>query len=277
VNSTHLERLDDADVGQRTLAPPQLNYEGVSRRFGTGKSAFTAVRDINLTVAAGDFVSIIGPSGCGKSTLLNMAAGLLAPSTGTVRYNGRELKRTNTEVGYVTQKDSLLPWRTAERNVSLPLELHGVRRRERKRRVGEMLEMVGLTNFAHRYPSQLSGGMRKRVGLAQTLIYGPTTLLMDEPFGALDAQLRMQLQEDLLRIAEQEHKTVLFVTHDLEEAILMGDKVVVFSATPGRIIHVEDITLPRPRNLVALRGDATFTATWDRLWSLLSPQLGGGA
>jgi NitT/TauT family transport system ATP-binding protein len=203
-----------------------------------------------------------------------MAAGLLRPSRGSVEYDGRPVSKINTQVGYVTQKDSLLPWRTVERNVALPLELHRTRRKERTERVKAAIDMVGLKGFESRYPSQLSGGMRKRVGLAQTLIYEPSTLLMDEPFGALDAQLRMVMQQDLLRIWEQQRTTILFVTHDLEEAILMGDRVVVFGARPGRIIHIEDIDLPRPRDLVELRADDTFNETWERLWALLESQMG---
>lgn len=255
--------------------PTRLEYSGVQRCFGEGDERFVAVTDIDVTVDSGEFVSIIGPSGCGKSTLLNMAAGLLDPTRGLVRYNGQVVRGINTDVGYVTQKDTLMPWRTAARNVALPLEIQRVGRAERKRRVAEILERVGLATAGDVYPSELSGGMRKRVALAQTLIYGPHTLLMDEPFGALDAQLRMSLQRDLLAIAEQEAKTVLFVTHDLEEAILLGDRVIVFSASPGRIIHVEQVSLPRPRDLVTLRADPAFTAMWERLWSMLESQLAG--
>jgi NitT/TauT family transport system ATP-binding protein len=251
----------------------QIEYKNVRRHFIDGERDFVAVDGIDLTVRRGEFVCIIGPSGCGKSTLLNMAAGLLLPTEGTVLYDGLPIRGINTSVGYVTQRDCLLPWRTAERNVALPLELQGVPSRERKQKVREVLDLVGLNDRGNLYPSQLSGGMLKRTALAQILIYEPTTLLMDEPFGALDAQLRMSLQRDLLKIWERTGKTVLFVTHDLEEAILMGDRVVVFGANPGRIIHIEDIPLERPRDLVALRADPRFTNMWERLWLLLAPQI----
>jgi len=251
-----------------------LEYRDVCRMFTDGARDFVAVQNIDLAIAPGEFVCIIGPSGCGKSTLLNMAAGLLAPSSGTVFFNGKAIQGLNTQAGYVTQRDMLLPWRTVERNVELPLELQGVPAAERRRRTAEVLRQVRLDGKGNRYPSQLSGGMMKRAALAQILVYEPSTLLMDEPFGSLDAQLRMALQHDLLKICERTRKTTLFVTHDLEEAILLGDRVVVFGTNPGRIIHVEPITLPRPRNLAALRTAPEFTAVWKKLWGLLAPQIG---
>lgn len=251
----------------------QLRYESVARTFTGPSGSFVAVTDIDLEVRTGEFVCIIGPSGCGKSTLLNMAAGLLMPSEGTVAYMGKQVRAINTDVGYVTQKDSLLPWRTVEKNIALPLELHKVSKAERKKRVAEMLQRVGMERFARHYPSQLSGGMRQRAMLAQTWVYEPHTLLMDEPFGALDALLRTQLQEDLLEMWDRERKTILFVTHDLEEAILMADRVVVFGAAPGRILHVETIDFERPRDLMELRSTPEFVDTWKRLWHLLETQI----
>jgi NitT/TauT family transport system ATP-binding protein len=251
----------------------QLQYESVARTFKGPSGSFVAVRDIDLEVRPGEFVCIIGPSGCGKSTLLNMAAGLLTPSEGTVSYLGKEVRGINTDVGYVTQKDSLLAWRTVERNIALPLELHKVPKADRKKRVAEMLQRVGMEKFAQHYPSQLSGGMRQRAMLAQTWVYEPHTLLMDEPFGALDALLRTQLQEDLLEMWGRERKTILFVTHDLEEAILMADRVVVFGAAPGRILHIENINFERPRDLMDLRSTPEFVDTWKRLWHLLETQI----
>jgi NitT/TauT family transport system ATP-binding protein len=258
-----------------TTEQPQVEYRSVARHFVTDKSAFVAVHDISLTVARGEFVCIVGPSGCGKSTLLNMAAGLLRASEGTVLYNGKPVTGINTDTGYMTQRDTLLPWRTVERNVALPLECHRMPRGDRNRKVREILTMVGLDEFRTRYPSELSGGMLKRTALAQTLVYEPATLLMDEPFGALDAQLRLTLQQELLAIWERTRTTIIFVTHDLEEAILLADRVVVFGTAPGRIIHVEDVDLPRPRDLDTLRTDPRFTGTWERLWKLLRPQMGG--
>lgn len=251
----------------------QVAYDSVARTFNGPSGSFVAVRDIDLQVRRGEFVCIIGPSGCGKSTLLNMAAGLLTTSEGTVSYSGKPVQGINTDVGYVTQKDSLLPWRTVERNVALPLELHKVPKADRTRRVAEMLRRVGMERFANHYPSQLSGGMRQRAMLAQTWVYEPHTLLMDEPFGALDALLRTQLQADLLEMWERERKTILFVTHDLEEAILMADRVVVFGAAPGTILHVESINFERPRDLMELRSTPEFVDVWKRLWHMLETQI----
>jgi NitT/TauT family transport system ATP-binding protein len=263
------------DQPEPPTRPVQVSYRDVGRNFTSGKRTFIAVEGIDLDVLAGEFICIIGPSGCGKSTLLNLAAGLLRPSSGEVRYAGSPVIRINNDVGYVTQKDTLLPWRTVARNVALPLRVQGVPRAARKKRVADVLERVGLAAFGNRYPSQLSGGMLKRAALAQTLVYEPSTLLMDEPFGALDAQLRLNLQQEMIDIWERDRKTVLFVTHDLEEAIMLADRVVVFGANPGRIIHIEKIDFPRPRDMGSLRGDPAFGQVWERLWAMLSPQLEG--
>lgn len=255
----------------------RVSYRGVGRIFTDGNKDFIACSGVDLDIRRGEFVCIVGPSGSGKSTLLNMAAGLLKPSLGTVRYDGAEITSINHKVGYCTQRDNLLPWRTTQKNVELALELQGVPAAQRRTMATAALEKMQLAGKGARYPSQLSGGMLKRAALAQVLVYGPETLLMDEPFGALDAQLRMELQNDLVRICEDERKTVLFVTHDLEEAILLGDRVVVFGANPGRIIHIEDIQLERPRKLMSLRADPEFTRIWERLWHLLAPQIGASA
>lgn len=269
-----------ADVGGSGTASSQarrggaeFEFKGVSQYFLRKGEPFQAVKDINVSFGESRFVSIIGPSGCGKSTLLNMAAGLLRPTVGEVLHRGKRITGVNTSVGYITQQDHLLPWRSVEKNVGIALEVQGVSAAERKRRVDEVLKLVGLTGFEHSYPSQLSGGMRKRAALARVLIYGPDTLLMDEPFGALDAQLRLVMQRELLDLWERDKKTVLFVTHDLEEAILLADEVVVFGASPGTIIHVEKVGLERPRELTSLRSDPEFTRIWTRLWGLIEGQL----
>jgi NitT/TauT family transport system ATP-binding protein len=237
-------------------------------------SHFVAVRDINLEIPRGRFVSVVGPSGCGKSTLLNMTAGLFAPTVGQVLYNGKKVGTTvNTEVGYITQADNLLPWRTLRGNVLLALEIRGVPRKEREERARDAIARVGLTGFEDRFPSQLSGGMRKRAGLARTLVYEPETLLMDEPFGALDAMMRATMQADLLHLWERDQRTVIFVTHDLEEAILLADQVVVFGTKPGRIIHTEDVAFERPRDLHEIRRTPEFTAVWERLWRLIEGEM----
>ena len=253
-----------------------LLFRSVAKTFDSGRGKpVTAVNDINLSIAPGTFNCIIGPSGCGKSTLLNMAAGLMGPSQGDVLYFGSPVVAPNQRVGYLTQQSLLLPWRTVEKNVGLALEIRGVERGRRRQMVSDMLERVGLAGMGDRYPAQLSGGMQRRVSIARTLIYEPETLLMDEPFGALDAQLRLGLQRQLLSLWERDKKTVLFVTHDLEEAMFLGDSIIVFGASPGRIVHIEKVDFPRPRDPVVLRGTAAFTDAWAKLWKLLEPQIAG--
>ena len=266
LNGDANQAADDKDV--------ELRFSDVFKAFPApgGGPEFSAVEQISLDIPKGTFNCIIGPSGCGKSTLLNMAAGLMRPTGGDVYYRGAPIRCTNEQVGYMTQQSQLMPWRTLERNVGIALELRRISRRERKNRVTEILDRVGLAGFERRYPGQLSGGMQKRAAIARTLIYNPDTLLMDEPFGALDAQLRLVLQRDLLTLWERDRKTVLFVTHDLEEAMLLGDRVIVFGASPGRIIHTEEIKFRRPRDIVQLRADPEFADTWERLWKLLEPR-----
>ncbi len=248
----------------------------VSKTFVTsdGRRPFLALDQVNLEIKEGEFVCLIGPSGCGKSTFMNMVAGLVLPSTGEMLYRGSAISAVNTSVGYITQHETLLPWRSVERNVGIALEIQGVGRSERKERVAGALAEVGLSRFADRYPSQLSGGMRKRVILARTLVYGPETLLMDEPFGALDAFTRLHLQQQLLSLWESDRKTVLFVTHDLEEALFLADRIVVFDSNPGRIVHVEEVALPRPRDVRELRTDPTAGEMWARLYGLLEKEAG---
>jgi ABC-type nitrate/sulfonate/bicarbonate transport system, ATPase component len=249
---------------------PEFSLRGVTRRFrSAGKDEFVALQSVDLDIESGSFVCFIGPSGCGKTTLLNMSAGLLAPTEGTVEFRGERLTGVNTGVGFITQHDNLLPWRTLEKNVGVALEIERMPREERRKRVAEVIDLVGLGGFAKRYPSQLSGGMQKRASLARGLVYGPSTLLMDEPFGALDAQLRFTMQKELLRIWERDRKTIIFVTHDLDEAILLADKIVVFGTHPGRVVHVEDVPLERPRDSAELRLNPTYGEIWERLWKLL--------
>lgn len=260
------------DSGSRLL---EFEFTDVGKQFSAGGGdSFTAVEGVSLDIPPSTFTCVIGPSGCGKSTLLNMAAGLMRPTTGTVSYRAEPVAGINTDVGYLTQHDNLLPWRTVERNVGLALEIRGVKRSERRERVRSMLELVGLSGFERHYISQLSGGMQKRAAIAKTLIYNPTTLLLDEPFGALDAQLRVTMQRELLSMWEQSRSTVIFVTHDLDEAILLGDRVVVFGKNPGRIVHIEEIHFERPRDIIELRADPAFAEVWERLWRLLEDQMG---
>src|SRR3954447_23502947 len=230
---------------------PALALERITVTFVSPDGGrYTAVRDTTLRVQPGEFVSVVGPTGCGKSTLLNVAVGLLQPSGGRVTSFGAPLAGLNRKAGYLFQTEALMPWRTALQNVTAGLEFRGVERQEAKRRAQAWLQRVGLKGFGDRYPHQLSGGMRKRVALAQTLILDPQILLMDEPFSALDIQTRQLMENELLELWSADKKSVIFVTHDLEEAIALSDRVVVLSAGPGtRPIGAYHIDLPRPRDV----------------------------
>ncbi|MCW5730338.1 MAG: ABC transporter ATP-binding protein [Alphaproteobacteria bacterium] len=250
-----------------------IRFANVSKRFSLEGGEMTAVSDVSLDVRGGEIITLVGPSGCGKSTLLNMTAGLFQPSEGTVFYEGKILSGLNHQVGYMTQSDHLLPWRTVFGNIVAPLEIRRMGKAAARERVESLLETVGLQGFGGSYPNQISGGMRKRTALARLLAYDPQTLLMDEPFGALDALLRLRLQVELRVLARRLQKTVLFVTHDLEEAVALGDRCAVFSARPGRIISIVTIPLPEDRDLMQLRYNSDFTRTCADLWSLLSSEL----
>jgi NitT/TauT family transport system ATP-binding protein len=257
---------------------PVLAFRDVSKVFFRGSSQVHALSHVDLTVAAGELLAIVGPSGCGKSTLLNLAAGLTPPGAGTVDYRGHNLVGTNTNVSYMTQKDDLLPWRTVAQNVRLPLELRHNRHipaSEHSQRVSAQLERVGLSGFEKHYPSELSGGMRKRASLARALIAEPDVLLMDEPFGALDAQLKLVMQADLLQAWEGSGRTLVFVTHDLAEAISLADRVVVMSRRPGRLTTMQQIALVRPRDPFQARFDPAFQRHFEDLWRALGAPEGG--
>ncbi|MBL1073877.1 ABC transporter ATP-binding protein [Nocardia sp. 2] len=219
---------------------PAVKLRGVGKIFAAG--AVTALREIDLTVGAGEFVSLIGPSGCGKSTLLRIVADLETPSSGTVVVHGKTARqaRLDQDYGIAFQQAGLLDWRSVQENVELPLQLHGVGKRERRARSAELLEITGLTDFARRLPGELSGGMQQRVAIARALARKPPLLLMDEPFGALDEMTRERMQGELLRIAEETGAAVVFVTHSIPEAVFLSDRVVVMSPRPGRIIAVLD-------------------------------------
>lgn len=235
---------------------------------------YTAVRDVNLTVAAGEFVSVVGPTGCGKSTLLNVGAGLLAPSTGSVTVFGQPLAGINQRAGYMFQADSLMPWRTALANVSAGLQFHGVAEREAAAQADDWLRRVGLGGFGDRYPHQMSGGMRKRVSLAQTLVLDPDIILMDEPFSALDIQTRQLMENELLEIWQAKKKAVLFITHDLDEAIAMSDRVVVMSAGPGsRPIGDFPIDIDRPRDVAEIKTTPRFLQLHRAIWEVLREEV----
>jgi NitT/TauT family transport system ATP-binding protein len=235
---------------------------------------YTAVEQASLDVADGEFVAIVGPTGCGKSTLLNVAAGLLKPAAGTVRIFGAPLGGLNPQAGYLFQADALFPWKTVIDNVAIGLEITGIARAEALARSQKWLELVGLGAFATRYPHMLSGGQRKRVGLAQVLIRDPKILLMDEPFGPLDAQTRQIMGNLLLELWTADRKAVLFVTHDLEEAIALADRVVIMSAGPGsRIIGDWRVALPRPRDIMEVRLDKAFHSLHREIWSVLKDEV----
>ena len=238
------------------------------------RSIYTAVADASLSVADGEFVAIVGPTGCGKSTLLNVAAGLLAPAAGTVTSFGAPLRGLNTQAGYLFQADALFPWKTAIDNIAIGLEIAGVARDDALARAQAWLDRVGLGGFAARYPHMLSGGQRKRVGLAQVLIRDPKILLMDEPFGPLDAQTRQIMGNLLLDLWSADKKAVMFVTHDLEEAIALADRVVIMSAGPrSRIIGDWRVMLSRPRDIFEVRLTTEFHALHRDVWSVLKDEV----
>jgi NitT/TauT family transport system ATP-binding protein len=250
-----------------------LDDATVAFRMGGGR-VYTAVEQARLAVAHGEFVAIVGPTGCGKSTLLNVAAGLLKPASGAVRIFDAPLVGLNRDAGYLFQADALFPWKTAIDNVAIGLEIAGVARAEALARAQKWLDAVGLGAFAGRYPHMLSGGQRKRVGLAQVLIRDPKILLMDEPFGPLDAQTRQIMGNLLLQLWSADRKAVLFVTHDLEEAIALADRVVIMSAGPGaRIIGDWRVPLARPRDIFEVRLEKEFHSLHREIWSVLKAEV----
>lgn len=254
-------------------ADPGISFEAVSQYFmlktGAGARAIEALANISLDIKPRQFVALVGGSGCGKTTLLNIAAGLHAPQTGRVFVNGTNPSLGRHDVAYMLARDALLPWRTAIQNVEYGLELRGFEKQERNKRSRILLEAVGLTGFENAYRSQLSHGMRQRVALARTFVLPSPILLMDEPFGALDVHLKIQLGELLLQLWDRDKRTVIFVTHDLQEAIALADRVIVMRPKPGRIVGDVDIPLARPRSIQALQTDAEYHALYRHLWSLM--------
>jgi len=235
---------------------------------------YTAVQQVDLAVGAGEFVSVVGPTGCGKSTLLNVGAGLLAPSSGTVQAFGQPLAGINTRAGYMFQADSLMPWRSAQDNVAAGLQFRGVPMTEARAQADDWLRRVGLGGFGDRYPHQMSGGMRKRVSLAQTLVLDPDIILMDEPFSALDIQTRQLMENELLAIWQAKRKAVLFITHDLDEAIALSDRVVVMSAGPGsHPIGEFAIDIERPRDVAEIKTSARFLELHAAIWAVLREEV----
>ena len=256
-----------------------MTVKALSVQFNTDHAAggeMLAADNVSFSIKRGEFVCIVGPSGCGKSTVLNVLAGLIKPTqtndvviTGDFCLKTEEL-RPNRRIGYMFQQDTLLPWRTAVENVALPLQLQ--KEPQALHRAGELLELTGLLGFGNRFPKELSGGMRKRVQMAQLLAQDPEVLLMDEPFGALDAQTRVLMQEEFLRVWERDRKTILFVTHDLTEAILLGDRILSMSARPGKIKRDIAVEIARPRSVAELVGSARFAELHRTLWDDLEAE-----
>ncbi len=271
-----LPRLSEPEVArptyETTATRPLAQFTHVRKSFASGGRLADILGDVDFDVAEGEFVSLIGPSGSGKSTILNLLAGIDAPVAGQVIYDGRVVGGVSRSIAYLTQHDSLLPWRTVAANVAVPLEVRGVAAPDRACAVEEILRKVGLGGYGQHYPRQLSGGMQKRAMLARTLIYDPKTILMDEPFGPLDAQLKLALQAELLRLWSGTGKTIVFVTHDIAEAITLSDRVLVLSSQPTRIKHVEPILIPRPRDVHEVRFSPHFEGHYRALWNAIEMQ-----
>jgi sulfonate transport system ATP-binding protein len=259
-------------LGDRT---GRIVLEQVTQRFALPREGreFTAVQDVSFDVGGGEFVSIVGPSGCGKSTLLALIAGLVPVTAGRITLDGQAVTGVTPRLGFVFQRDALFPWKTVVENVGLPLLFRGVDAAAARPRVAEWIARIGLTGFERYHPHQLSGGMRKRVALAMTMVYEPQIVLMDEPFGALDVQTRNLMENDLLELWAQLRRTVVFVTHDLEEAIALSDRIVVMTASPGRVKAVYTIGLPRPRSVTEIRFHPDFGRLYETIWKDLKDEV----
>jgi NitT/TauT family transport system ATP-binding protein len=248
---------------------PRILLDNVSLAYATPRGRLLVVDRVSLAVDQAEFVVLVGPSGCGKSTILRAIAGLNAAESGVISVDGTAVDGPPEHIGFMFQRDTLLPWLTVRGNIEVGLELAGTASAQRPSRVAELLALLRLSEFHDAYPAQLSGGMRHRVSLGRMLAYQPAVMLMDEPFGALDFQTKAAMGRQLLRIWEAERRSILFVTHDIEEAVALADRVLVFSPRPARIIAEHRIDLPRPRNLRALRGSPDFTAYTSAIWQAL--------
>jgi len=251
----------------------KIVLQGVSVRFESREGQVVNATDgVDLAVQNGEFVALVGPSGCGKSTLLNAVTGLV-PYTGKVTIDGGPAADHARAIGYLFQENTLLPWRTARQNAAAGLEIRGMGKAEIEARVAPLMKRVGLEKFVDSYPHELSGGMKKRVALVQLLAFDPEIMLMDEPFGALDFQTRLRIEADVLKLVEETRKTVLFVTHDIDEAIELADRVVVMTGRPGKVKADYKVDMPRPRKLVENRGHPRFVELRDRIWDDLKAEL----
>ncbi|HEY7163845.1 MAG TPA: ABC transporter ATP-binding protein [Candidatus Binatia bacterium] len=258
-----------------TSAPDAvIQIEKAAKLFRTpGDETIQAVEDISLAIPPGQFVTVVGPSGCGKSTLIKLIAGFFPPSSGRILCQGEEVSGLNTKVGYVPQESKLFPWLTVEENVGFGLDARRYSREEYARQVHYFINLAGLSGFEKYYPAQLSGGMSKRASIMRALAYEPAVILMDEPFGPLDAQTRMVLQDELLKIWEQKRQTIIFVTHDLVEAVALADRVVVLTHRPGKIKDIIDVGIGRPRNIFEIHRQEGFDECYGRLWNIFRHEL----
>jgi NitT/TauT family transport system ATP-binding protein len=263
--------IEDRPVSARREALVQ--FTDVRLVFEAAASNVLALDGVTFDVPVGQITTVVGPSGCGKTTLLRLVAGLTKPSSGQVLYKGKPVVGLNTEVGFITQDSNLFPWLTALENVEFPLALRNVPKTERRERALEWLRLVGLAGFERNYPTELSGGMQKRVAIARTLIYEPEVVLMDEPFGALDAQTRMMLHHELLQIWDRQTKTILFITHDLVESITLSDHVVILTKRPGRVGAIYQVPLQRPRNVFQIFLEPHFDDFYATLWNHFKSEL----
>jgi NitT/TauT family transport system ATP-binding protein len=261
---------DDYKIALKDL---KMVYQ-IRSKDGEGKDDYVAIESFNLNIRAGEFISIVGPSGCGKSTLLDMIAGLAKPTSGSIIIDGKVVTGPALDRGIVMQGYALFPWRTVKRNVEFGLEIKGLARSEREEISQRFIELVNLSGFENHYPHELSGGMKQRVAIARALAYDPELLLMDEPFAAVDAQIRETLQDELLRIWEKTQKTIIFVTHSIDEAALLANRVVVMSPNPGRIKAVIEVELPRPRTNEEMRLSRDFALIRQEIWeSIQDPSI----
>ncbi|WP_079914888.1 ABC transporter ATP-binding protein [Paenibacillus sp. 32352] len=261
-STQHLEKQSNGAAS----VPPKIEISQLSKVYKGRTGDVTALQNTDLTIGQNEFVCVVGPSGCGKTTLLNIIAGLEDATSGSVKVDGVEVKGPGKERGVVFQQYALFPWKTVLKNVEFGLKLRGLNKQERRETAEKYLEIVGLKDFAHAYPKELSGGMKQRVAIARAYAVQPEVLLMDEPFGALDAQTRAQLQEELLKTWQTEKKTCFFITHDVEEAVILAQKVIIMSARPGRIKEIIDVDIPYPRDQ-ATKLDERFVQIKNEIWS----------
>jgi NitT/TauT family transport system ATP-binding protein len=272
---TRATSVDDGRIAAAAAGAAKIELSGVTKRFVTPSgSVFTAIRNVDLVIEPGQFCAIVGPTGCGKSTSLSLVSGLDRPSAGSVRVGRQVVDGIETGMSFMFQADALLPWKTVLGNVAMGPRFQGMPKKEAQTEAREWLRRVGLTGFEDHHPHQLSGGMRKRTSLAAALINKPSILLMDEPFGALDVQTKAIMSNELLGLWEQTRPTVIFITHDLEEAVALADKVVVMTANPGTIKGVFEIDLPRPRGAVQeIRFDPRFLELHHQIWESLREEV----